>query len=68
MAKIKLSCKHCEKAFLVNWNEIIRRRTGIGYKRIEQPSRESLDKLTLDLKCPICSKKASYKRSDEEKR
>jgi len=70
MAKIKLECKHCHKFFIVDWEKLIRKRTGEGYRnlvvRILRKAPEPSHQMTLDLKCPHCGKIASYYRSEGE--
>lgn len=69
MAKIKISCKHCDRPFIVDWEQIVMSRTAYGYREIGQKSEinsKSFEEISLDLQCPVCSKKASYRRSESE--
>ena len=69
MAKIKISCKHCDRPFIVDWEQIVMSRTAYGYRKNENKTEinaESFEEISLDLKCPVCSKKASYRRSEGE--
>ncbi len=67
MAKIQLKCKHCNKYFLTDWDKVVSNKTATGYLGTGQPSEQTSAQqyeLTLDLKCPNCNKKASYKYTD----
>jgi len=69
MAKIILSCKHCHKPFIVDWDVIVERRTASGYRKFEQESEVNVgavEEISLDLPCPVCGKRASYRRSEGE--
>jgi rubredoxin len=44
-------------------------RTAYGYRKNENKTEinaESFEEISLDLKCPVCSEKASYRRSEGE--
>ncbi len=67
MANIQLTCKHCNKYFLTDWDKLVSNRTATGYLGAGQPDEQTStqqNELTLDLKCPNCHKKASYKYTD----
>ena len=69
MAKIKISCKHCHKLFIVDWDVIVKQRTEFGYRKDKKQSQindEYSEESSLDLTCPICNKRASYKRLEGE--
>ncbi|RMD60301.1 MAG: hypothetical protein D6828_00190 [Nitrospirae bacterium] len=63
---VKIICKHCKKAFLVDWDEIVYDRI-VVIPRGKQPQQSSLEDITLDLRCPHCGRKASYKKEDTRK-
>ena len=70
MAKIKILCKHCHKLFIVDWDVIVKQRTAFGYRNDKEQSQindDSSEESSLDLACPICNKRASYKRLEGEK-
>ena len=69
MAKIQFTCKNldCNRPFIVDWDRIVKNRTAAGYRTLGQLGdniAEEFINLTLDLKCPYCRKKASYKGTE----
>ena len=68
MSQVILNCKICGKPFMVDWEQEVESRTlpvFRWWRRRTAPKPGPYDR-PLDLVCPHCGRKATYKRSDRK--
>ncbi|MBF0466158.1 MAG: hypothetical protein HQK88_14685 [Nitrospirae bacterium] len=60
MSKQQFDCKHCKSPFIADLADIRSKRRGIAVRGFGIDN----SKAPVDLKCPHCSKSASYTEAD----